>query len=126
MLYQMGIGRSVIFGFLAALAATARTQLIETGEPDFLFAFVVIVTVSANAVLQEEAFFSPLALGFCLLPVRIYSDSPKIVWRWIARFKTADAMADRSSRPRTSPRQAGGALVERAGLRRHRCTHKLP
>ncbi|WP_428425154.1 hypothetical protein [Pararhizobium sp.] len=71
MLYQMGIGSFVFFGFLAALAATARKQLIETGEPDFLFAFVVIVTVSANAVLQEEAFFSPLALGFCLILVGV-------------------------------------------------------
>lgn len=71
MLYQMGIGSFVFFGFLAALAATARRLLIETGEPDFLFAFVVIVTISANAVLQEEAFFSPLALGFCLLLVGI-------------------------------------------------------
>jgi hypothetical protein len=32
----------------------------------FLFAFVSIIVICANAVLQEEAFFSPLALGFCL------------------------------------------------------------
>ncbi|UCI07130.1 hypothetical protein [Mesorhizobium sp. B1-1-8] len=71
MLYQMGVGSLVFFGFLAALAATARRQLIETGDPDFLFAFVGIVTISANAVLQEEAFYSPLALGFCLLLVGV-------------------------------------------------------
>ncbi|WJR68286.1 hypothetical protein QTA58_05905 [Neorhizobium sp. CSC1952] len=71
MLYQMGIGSFAFFGFLAALALSARKHLIETGEPDFLFAFVAIVTISANAVLQEEAFFSPLALGFCLLLVGI-------------------------------------------------------
>lgn len=71
MLYQMGVGSLVFFGFLAALAVTARRQLIETGDPDFLFAFVGVVTISANAVLQEEAFYSPLALGFCLLLVGI-------------------------------------------------------
>jgi hypothetical protein len=31
-----------------------------------LFAFVSIIVICANAVLQEEAFFSPLALRFCL------------------------------------------------------------
>jgi hypothetical protein len=67
MLYQMGIGSFVFFGFLAALAVAARRLLKETGNPDFLFAFVGIVTISANAVLQEEAFYSPLALAFCLL-----------------------------------------------------------
>jgi hypothetical protein len=67
MLYQMGIGSFVFFGFLAALAVSAGRRLVETGRPDFLFAFVAIVTISANAVLQEEAFFSPLALGLALL-----------------------------------------------------------
>ncbi|HEV7247010.1 MAG TPA: hypothetical protein VGN93_08485 [Shinella sp.] len=70
-LYQMGIGSFVFFGFLAALAVTAGRRLLETGKPDFLFAFVAVVTISANAVLQEEAFFSPLALGFCLLLVGV-------------------------------------------------------
>ncbi|WP_275782838.1 IS481 family transposase [Pararhizobium gei] len=58
---------------------------------------------------------------------RIYGVSPKVVSRWVARFKTAgrDGMADRSSRPRSSPRQTGGALVERiADLRRQRLTGK--
>ena len=67
MLYQMGIGSFVFFGFLAALSISAGRRLIETGRPDFLFAFVAVVTISANAVLQEEAFFSPLALGLALL-----------------------------------------------------------
>lgn len=71
MLYQMGIGSLVFFGFLVALAVATRRQLIETGDPDFLFGFVGIVTISANAVLQEEAFYSPLALGFCLLLVGV-------------------------------------------------------
>lgn len=71
MLYQMGIGSFVFFGFLACLAVSAGRRLLETGKPDFLFAFVSIVTICANAVLQEEAFFSPLALGFCLLLVGV-------------------------------------------------------
>jgi hypothetical protein len=71
MLYQMGMGSFVFFGFLAALALSARRQLLATGEPDFLFAFVAIITIASNAVLQEEAFFSPLALGFCLLLVGV-------------------------------------------------------
>ena len=69
MLYQMGIGSMVFFGFLAALAVSARRLLLKTGNPEFLFAFVAVVTISTNAVLQEEAFYSPLALGFCLLLV---------------------------------------------------------
>jgi hypothetical protein len=71
MLYQMGIGSLVFFGFLAALAVATRRQLIETGDLNFLFGFVGIVTISANAVLQEEAFYSPLALSFCLLLVGV-------------------------------------------------------
>ncbi|PBB38421.1 hypothetical protein [Mesorhizobium sp. WSM3868] len=71
MLYQMGVGSLVFFGFLAALAVALRRQLIQTGDPDFLFGFVGIVTISANAVLQEEAFYSPLALAFCLLLVGV-------------------------------------------------------
>ena len=69
MLYQMGVGSMVFFGFLAALAVTARRLLLKTGNPEFLFAFVAVVTISTNAVLQEEAFYSPLALGFSLLLV---------------------------------------------------------
>ncbi|TIV96386.1 MAG: hypothetical protein E5V85_18110, partial [Mesorhizobium sp.] len=52
-------------------AVALRRQLIQTGDPDFLFGFVGVVTISANAVLQEEAFYSPLALAFCLLLVGV-------------------------------------------------------
>lgn len=67
MLYQMGLGSIVFFGFLAAIATTAYKLLIRTGNTEFLFAFVAVVVITANAVLQEEAFYSPLALGFCML-----------------------------------------------------------
>jgi transcriptional regulator with XRE-family HTH domain len=49
------------------------------------------------------------------------------VSRWTARFKTTgrDGMADRSSRPRTSPRQTDGAFADRiAAIRRQRLTGK--
>ena len=58
---------------------------------------------------------------------RVYGVSPKIVSRWVERFKAAgrDGLADRSSRSRISPRQAGDAQVERiASLRRQRLTGK--
>ena len=67
MLYQMGIGAFAYFGFLAALAVSAWRLLMKTRDLDFLFGFVAIVAISANAVLQEEAFYSPLALGLCML-----------------------------------------------------------
>ncbi len=67
MLYQMGIGSLAFFGFLGALAVSACRLLMKTRDLDFLFSFVAIVSISANAVLQEEAFYSPLALGFCML-----------------------------------------------------------
>lgn len=58
---------------------------------------------------------------------RVYAVSPKIVSRWIDRFKQGGraAMADRSSRPHTSPRQTDAVLSERiAALRRQRLTGK--
>ena len=67
MLYQMGIGSFVFLGFLALLARTAWRTFRVSGNYSILFIFVSVVTISANAVLQEEAYFSPLALGFCLL-----------------------------------------------------------
>ncbi len=67
MLYQMGVGSIVFFAFLAAIAVSARQHILKTGSADFWFAFVTVITISANAVLQEEAFYSPLALGLALL-----------------------------------------------------------
>jgi hypothetical protein len=69
MLYQMGIGAIAFFAFLVILANRCRTLFLKTGNMQFLFGVVGIGTISANAVLQEEAFYSPLALGFCLLLV---------------------------------------------------------
>jgi hypothetical protein len=67
MLYQMGVGSFAFFGFLAVLIVSARRLVLLTGRSDFWFAYITVTTVFANAVLQEEAFYSPLSLGFCLL-----------------------------------------------------------
>ena len=67
MLYQMGIGSFVFLGFLGVLVRTAWRAFRDSGKLAILFLFVSVVAISANAVLQEEAYFSPLALGFCLL-----------------------------------------------------------
>ena len=57
----------------------------------------------------------------------VYGVSPKIVARWVERFKTAGraGMADRSSRPRTLPRITPQAVVARiVALRRARMSGK--
>lgn len=67
MLYQMGIGSLVFLAFLVAIARAAWRAYRRSGDFAVLFLVVAVVAITANAVLQEEAFFSPLALGFALL-----------------------------------------------------------
>ncbi|TCA23608.1 transposase [Rhizobium leguminosarum bv. viciae] len=58
---------------------------------------------------------------------RLYGVSSKIVSRWVERFRAQGraGMADRSSRPKISPRQTGQSLAERiVALRRQRLTGK--
>jgi transposase InsO family protein len=58
---------------------------------------------------------------------RVYGVSAKIVSRWVERYKVdgRDGMTDRSSRPKTSPRQTDKGLAERIiTLRRQRWTGK--
>ena len=71
MLYQMGVGALLFVGFLIALAEKCRRIFERTGDQSFLFGTVGIVVLTANAILQEEAFFSPLALAFCLILVGV-------------------------------------------------------
>lgn len=67
MIYQMGIGALAYAAFLISVVRASWKAYRNTGEFGVLFLFVGVVGIAANAVLQEEAFFSPLALGFCLL-----------------------------------------------------------
>ena len=67
MIYQMGIGTLVFLGFLVAIARAAWRAYRDSGDFALLFLWVAVVTISANAVLQEEAWFSPLALALALL-----------------------------------------------------------
>jgi transposase len=56
---------------------------------------------------------------------RVYGVSPKIVARWVERFRDGGpaAMRDRSSRPHGIPRQTGQALADHIiALRRQRLT----
>ncbi len=69
MLYQMGVGALAFFALLFALVRVCRSRYLETGDPAFLYSIVLVATVSTNAVLQEEAFYSPLALGFGMVLV---------------------------------------------------------
>ncbi|TAY77378.1 IS481 family transposase, partial [Rhizobium ruizarguesonis] len=58
---------------------------------------------------------------------RLYGVSSKSVSRWVERFRAQGraGMADRSSRPKISPRQTGQSLAERiVALRRQRLTGK--
>jgi hypothetical protein len=85
MIYQMGVGSFVFFGFLAAVALKCRRLFLDSGDQLFLFGFVTVCTISVNAVLQEEAFYSPLALGSCLLLVGVALGSR---WREEAAART--------------------------------------
>lgn len=67
MFYQMGLGGFVFVGLLIALARQSLRLFMRTGSGPFMFGFVSICTLCANAILQEEAFYSPLALGLCLM-----------------------------------------------------------
>jgi hypothetical protein len=67
MLYQMGVGSLVFLAFLLAIARAAWRAFRRSGDFAVLFLIVAVIAIAANAVLQEEAFFSPLALGLALL-----------------------------------------------------------
>ena len=57
---------------------------------------------------------------------RTYGVTAKVVARWVERFRAEGraGMADRSSRPKTSPRQTKGAVADAiTALRRQRLTY---
>jgi 4-amino-4-deoxy-L-arabinose transferase-like glycosyltransferase len=67
LLYQMGVAAFAVFAFVGAIGWTAYTAWRRSGDYTILWLVVAVVVISANAVLQEEAYFSPLALGLALL-----------------------------------------------------------
>lgn len=71
MLYQMGVGAFAVLGLLLALCIECARRFAQTGRTEFLFGLTSIAVITANAVLQEEAIYSPLAIGFCLLLVSV-------------------------------------------------------
>lgn len=66
MLYQMGVCAFVFFAFVVMLAKRNFAIYLKTKDNRFLFGFVTLIVLTANAVLQEEAFYAPLALGLVL------------------------------------------------------------
>ncbi len=77
---------------------------------------------------REEMALSIIEGSFSKAHVaRIYGVSPKIVSRWVARYKSegSTGMADRSSRPNVMPDLTSQAVAERiVALRRLRLTGK--
>lgn len=69
LLYQMGICAFVYFGFMFSIARKCVKIYLTQKNADALCGFMLITILGVNGVLQEEAFFSPLALGFVFLLV---------------------------------------------------------
>ena len=67
LLYQMGVAAFAFLGFVGAVGWAAYDIWRRTGHTAILWLTVATIVISANAVLQEEAYFSPLALGLALL-----------------------------------------------------------
>jgi hypothetical protein len=82
LLYQMGVAAAAIYVFVGAIAWAAWRAYRRSGDSGLLFPVIAIIVISANSVLQEEAFFSPLALGLCLLLTGVSLGSHwRALWR---------------------------------------------
>jgi hypothetical protein len=66
LLYQMGIFAIVLFVALGWIALRLWAHYLRSGERLYATAAFSVLVVSANGVFQEEAMFSPLALGVVL------------------------------------------------------------
>ncbi len=71
MLYQMGIATTFYFALLIGIIRACYKMFVRTGAEVYLFGIAAITTIIANSVLQEEAIYSPLALGLTLCMVGI-------------------------------------------------------
>jgi hypothetical protein len=66
LLYQMGVAGLVLIGAYAAIALKAWRGFAATGNTALAVLTLVILTIAANALLQEEALFAPLAMGLVM------------------------------------------------------------
>lgn len=71
MLYQVGFGAFFVIGAVLALGLWCWRTYLETRLEIYLFGFVALWVITANAAFQEEAYFAPLALGSCMLLVGV-------------------------------------------------------
>lgn len=67
LLYQMGVGAFAIFALFFTIYRWCLKNFLQNGSPEMLFGIVSITVITANAILQEEAYYAPLAWGFCML-----------------------------------------------------------
>jgi hypothetical protein len=66
LLYQMGVFGAVLLAVLAWIAVRLWKQYLDRREPVFAIAALGLLTIIVNGIFQEEAMFSPLALGLIL------------------------------------------------------------
>lgn len=60
-----------MIGAVLALGLWCWRTYLETRLEIYLFGFVALWVITANAAFQEEAYFAPLALGSCMLLVGV-------------------------------------------------------
>lgn len=113
MLYQMGLATAAFYGWLFLIIRRCLRLRGDGFPPVRYFPAAVISAIAANSVLQEEAVYSPLGLGFCLLIVgmfmgthfrrrqRLQKDPPEVAKRQaVTDPRVPTAQWDRSSQDR--------------------------
>lgn len=66
LLYQMGVFGLVLCGVIGWIAIKLWRRYLDTRERVFAVAALGLLTITVNGIFQEEALFSPLALGLLL------------------------------------------------------------
>ncbi len=97
LLYQMGIGAVAPLALYVSVVIWCWQLFLRTGAATFGLGAFAIATLLANAVLQEEALFSPLALGTMVL--------------WIGHAIGREAIAAEARTLPTAAAQAGPRLA---------------
>jgi hypothetical protein len=67
MLYQLGFGAIAVIGFNLWIARRCWHSFRQHMAPALALSAIAIVATTANGILQEEALFSPLAIGLTML-----------------------------------------------------------